>query len=429
MASSALSKKRKRDSTDDAGKVSFQLSNEPETRLGPVLVSYPALQPPKKTPFKCYIRPQQREAATEDEVLSAQTTFVAGEADTVEFVSSSETQSASAGCRYMVAVHNKRTNTTVLRPAPLHILSRQVKALKGIEPAPVSALERLQARSMLGETFGTKKAKANIRAAERNKVDVSAMEAVAGTIQASIEKNTVALPSKEEAKAIGDNARLIPAHNATADDPADVYPLHNIIPEVEWKALSISTFTSAPTDKDRLALLPFSRSKWVAHHLERIFAVTPISKQHIKILFYISSMLAFRSATFRMAERKDPIHERLARVPSLVVDGLLARFTETSRGSTDALTTPQTETNLLTHIFALMLRLDGYATDPTIVADDLSMTPTKINQLFKSLGCKIEKLKMTDLKRLGLPESAAATKRAILKAPPEFPKPKVLNRR
>lgn len=37
MASSALSKKRKRDSTDDAGKVSFQLSNEPETRLGPVL--------------------------------------------------------------------------------------------------------------------------------------------------------------------------------------------------------------------------------------------------------------------------------------------------------------------------------------------------------------------------------------------------------
>lgn len=102
----------------------------------------------------------------------------------------------------MVAVHNKRTNTTVLRPAPLHILSRQVKALKGIEPAPVSALERLQARSMLGETFGTKKAKANIRAAERNKVDVSAMEAVAGTIQASIEKNTVALPSKGKQRMI-----------------------------------------------------------------------------------------------------------------------------------------------------------------------------------------------------------------------------------
>ena len=31
---------------------------------------------------------------------------------------------------YLVAVHNKRTNATVFRPAPLHIMNQQVKALK-----------------------------------------------------------------------------------------------------------------------------------------------------------------------------------------------------------------------------------------------------------------------------------------------------------
>jgi len=47
----------------------------------------------------------------------------------------------------------------------------------------------------LGEAFGTKKAKANIRAQERNKVDVSAMEGVAQHLQDRIEQSTGALPT------------------------------------------------------------------------------------------------------------------------------------------------------------------------------------------------------------------------------------------
>jgi hypothetical protein len=98
--------------------------------------------------------------------------------------------------RYLVGVHNKRTGITTLRAAPLHILTHRVKALKGMDPTPVSAQERLQARATLGEAFGTKKAKANIRAQERNKVDVSAMEGVVGHLQDRIEQSTGALPTQ-----------------------------------------------------------------------------------------------------------------------------------------------------------------------------------------------------------------------------------------
>jgi DNA-directed RNA polymerase I subunit RPA49 len=98
----------------------------------------------------------------------------------------------------LVGVHNKRTKTTTLRPAPLHILTRTVKALKHIQPGEVSELQRIQARAALGQAFGTKKAKAAIRARERNKVDVAAMEGVAGHLQERIEMSTGALPTNGE---------------------------------------------------------------------------------------------------------------------------------------------------------------------------------------------------------------------------------------
>jgi DNA-directed RNA polymerase I subunit RPA49 len=47
-----------------------------------------------------------------------------------------------------------------------------------------------------------------------------------------------------------------------------------------------------------------------------------------------------------------------------------------------------------------------------------------VNNLFKSLGCTIEKLNATELRRLGLPDSAGLTKRAVLRMPLTFPKPR-----
>ena len=41
------------------------------------------------------------------------------------------------------------------------------------------------------------------------------------------------------------------------------------------------------------------------------------------------------------------------------------------------LTPPQMETKLLTYMFALCLRIDDYATDYSVLAQDLRMAPTK----------------------------------------------------
>ncbi|KAI0628513.1 A49-like RNA polymerase I associated factor-domain-containing protein [Trametes polyzona] len=147
--------------------------------IGPHLTfsQFPSLEPPKSTPFKCYIQ----KGADKNAPFEAQPTIVAGEAETVEFFTADGPLS-STGCSYMIHVHDKRTNTMTLRPVPLHILTRQVKALKNLRPIEVSTEERMAQRNNLGEAFGTKKAKAAI----------------------------------QEAKATADSSRLIPPCNADA---------------------------------------------------------------------------------------------------------------------------------------------------------------------------------------------------------------------
>ena len=73
--------------------------------------------------------------------------------------------------------------------------------------------------------------------------------------------------------------------------------------------------------------------------------------------------------------------------------------------------------------------------------------PERVNDLFKALGttrllqvvmthrlilfalgCTVGKLSSQDLRRLGLPESAGNEKRAVLKVPLTFPKPKLRRR-
>jgi DNA-directed RNA polymerase I subunit RPA49 len=115
------------------------------------------------------------------------------------------------------------------------------------------------------------------------------------------------------------------------------------------------------------------------------------------MLIYASVMFAFRSAAGRNGNipERTALLERLAPAPEVVVDGLLARFTETPRGyakcvghrlhdcldahvgACRARMTSENETSLLTHLFSLCLRVDEYATETALIAADLKMAPTR----------------------------------------------------
>ncbi|KAF7373579.1 Rpa49 subunit specific to nuclear RNA polymerase I [Mycena sanguinolenta] len=355
---------------------------------------------------------------------------VAGETDAVEFESNEEETRhvAGAGCRYVIAVHNKRTSELTVLPTPMspYILTHTVKALKSIEPAPApSALEYLKAKTALGETFGTKKAKAAIRARERNRVDIGAMEGVMDFVMAGIDNASGGLMTTEEAKDVADANRQVPPFSLEATEPENIYPLHGIIPEPEWKALPVSVFYEAGSMRERNQVLAFRGSEWINARIEATMTKNAGGdkdrKHQLRILFYIAAMMAFRNTTSRKFKKED-LATKLRNVPEAVVDSLLARFTETPRGSTQPRTTPQLELRLLAHILALCLRVDNYAADHALIARDLSLGVDKVTQVFKSLGCKMITLSERERTRLGLPDSVADEKRAVLTAPVQFPK-------
>ncbi|KAG8716127.1 DNA-directed RNA polymerase I subunit rpa49 [Ceratobasidium sp. 395] len=401
------------------------------SKLGPVLAHFPSLAPPEKTP--AYIYGSNARAIDKTKGSS----ILVAETPQIEYVSTNQDQAADGTgytCQYLVAVHDRKNNTVTFRPAPLYDLTRTVKALKNIEPQAVSQAQRAQARNVLGEAFGTKKAKAAIRAAERNRVDVAAMKDVQDFVVESVRDGTSALPTKgqtflilfvighlssltDEVVEASLSTRLIPTPNTAATTPAEAYPLSNIVPSSELESISIQPFISASTSQERRALLPFRHSTWLNHRLTQMFVANEsISKTKLKSLIYASILLAFRNtAGFTLSKANtDPraaLREKLdsAMVPDSVFDGFMERFTETARGGRPAVT-GQTETKLFTYFLALCLRIDSYSVLIGTLATDLKLTPAKLATYFKSLGCKVQ--------------GTGDEKRAVLTVPLTFPKPK-----
>jgi DNA-directed RNA polymerase I subunit RPA49 len=100
--------------------------------------------------------------------------------------------------RYLVAVYDRAESSLTVLPshkAP-YILTRTVKNLKSAPLTVSTPLQYMEAKTALGEAFGTKKAKAQLRAMLRNRVDVNAMEGVMDHLQQGIDKGAASLLTK-----------------------------------------------------------------------------------------------------------------------------------------------------------------------------------------------------------------------------------------
>ncbi|CAE6459776.1 unnamed protein product [Rhizoctonia solani] len=420
--STSLKRKRGADTSENgASAAKVKVLKTTSTEVGPVLAHFPSLAPPAETPAHVY----RSKFSPPDAALENTSTILVSETSKIEYTSTNQDYAAAGHgytCQYMVAIHNRKDNTITFRHVPLYDLTRTVKALKKLEPQAVSQAQRMQARNALGEAFGTKKAKAAIKAAERNRVDVGAMKDVQDFVVDSVRGGTSALPTKDAVTEMTLSNRLIPTPVLTAATPSEAYPLANLIPPTEFDSISIQPFLTATTPEDRKALLPHRHSTWINGRLRALFETgQSVSKSKLKCLIYVSILFAFRqTAGYTLSKAAgDPraaLRERLdsAIVSDLVFDGLIERFAETARGGRPAVTS-HTETKLFTYLLALCLRIDGFSTVILPLATDLKVAPPKLTTYFKTLGCKIQ--------------GTGDERRAVLTVPLVFPKPKSLTKR
>ncbi|KZO97495.1 Rpa49 subunit specific to nuclear RNA polymerase I [Calocera viscosa TUFC12733] len=397
-------------------------TNYPDA-CGPIIANFPAVTPSSSTSFNCYRHVEDHEPRVAG--FMSQKSILSGTNDDVHFISvNRDAAAASAGAfsEYVVAIHDRSNDSITIRAAPLYIMSREVKGLKELRSTEGSATRRIQARNMLGQTFGSKRSRAAIQAAERNRVDVSAMNEIAHHLQEDININTRTLPDMDETN-YGDNSRPGPPPNLDAEEPAQVYSISTIVPEPELKACPTRELLAAITEEDRARILPYSRSGWINQHLTFIAQHSKVDKLRLRLLFHISCMLCFRQANM---SRGDPgkLKERMSRVPPVVQEGLWARYSEASRLSQPNRVTSEMDVKLLAHLFVLTLVVDDFAADIGAIASDLHLPAARVVKIFHAIGCKMETPNLTDRNRLGLPKDAPLDRRAFLRIPLNFPKPR-----
>ncbi|KAM0786126.1 hypothetical protein ACM66B_006936 [Microbotryomycetes sp. NB124-2] len=388
--------------------------------------------------------------------------------------------------QYMIGVHDKKNGTLTLHAAPLHSFTPTVKAQKSTATTGAQGTQSLfsQQKAALGSAFGTKKAIRQLNAQERNKLDSesfgtgAASTSLQSHLLSTISASSSNLPTLQDVTHEANLARATnPTPNMDATRPEDVYDIHSIVSKSELAAIDLTKALEAATFKDFQGTLPYRRSKFVTTQLRRLWSSRPkaaveerrdqaeqqdeaedgqeaksvLPKWHLsnkdqdklKLVIHISQLFAFKQAVSNgrdAALERNKMQQKLGGAPMTIVDALLERYSQGQRvGSSSTASassagkaerrkfTATSEIKLLGYLFVLMLKVDGFSTDVTTVANDLGMGSKKVGEIFRSLGCKLLIPSAPDIEKLVNNKVAASKsdarklKQAVLKVPVEFP--------
>ncbi|ORY25719.1 RNA polymerase I associated factor, A49-like protein [Naematelia encephala] len=429
MSSQDINKKKRKsttghDSVPSKGDVRVVVG-ESSTGAGPVFANFPSVRPSKTTPFTVYSRDPS--GSTD---LPGQRTMLAGETEDVEYYSSNrdkEKPSDGLDCQYVPAVYDPSTRTLSIHPsAPLYLMTHRVKRLKAAAlysaTPPDARAEWRAKRNDLGEAFGTRKAKTQIKADERNKVDVGAMQGVKGHLMEMIGEKPVIDEGPVKP------SDLIPVPDIETSEVDKVYTRESLLPASEYSAIDVTALVKASDDRGRTGALPWRRSRFIEDKMRSIVnSAFPSStkRANLRMCYYLSSLLAFLDLSPRLPKMSSSeLPSKLSGMPPQLINGLISRFAETTGKKHQV--TDTTRTKLLMYICCTYLYLDGWSVEIGKVAADLKLSPTKVGDMFKSLGCQVIVASPEERERQGLNlVEAQKNKRAVLKAPVVFPKQKL----
>ncbi|WWC61294.1 uncharacterized protein I303_103875 [Kwoniella dejecticola CBS 10117] len=425
MASSSQTTKKPSKRKSEAGSLGHSdvqvIVEEASTSAGPAFVNFPSVRPSKNTPFTIYTRDV---GSSSD--LTKQHSIIAGETEDVEFFSTNRDHNLNtegADCQYLPALYDPSTGQVHIHPStPLYLLTHGVKRLRASVNAPLldkQAHWKAQ-RNDLGETFGTRKAKTQIRAEERNKVDVGAMQGVKGHLMGSIPE-----------LAMNDGPILanesIPTPNVTTSDPSEVYPRDSLISSQEWSSIDVKSLQQADDDETRQKALPWRRKVgWIQGRIRYFNSLEDktIRRTQLRYVFYLSTLCLLRENAAVLS--KVPVAELSSKfpgVPSQLLDGIIKRFAEPKEKR--YVITEKLHVKLLAWICVLYLHVGGFSVDTGRVAQDLKLDKAKVENMFKNLGCRVDMDTPAEREKKGITTAeASANRKAVLKAPVVFPKQK-----
>ncbi|GEQ67553.1 hypothetical protein JCM33374_g1218 [Metschnikowia sp. JCM 33374] len=329
---------------------------------------------------------------------------------------------------YVVALYDPKEKSVELYKAPMipsSVTSLEHRVHKGPKVKSRGQLNFVQ-RNALGEAFGTKKAKAAIANLERNRIDADKLQDMEMDIIDNVTELTSDMPSRADLQDTTSLVRPTPVANEEATSVEDIYTLDAIIPQREWNSIRVSSVMEEESSEQRMELMPYTKSVFVAKHLDKYVSLA--NTQKVQMLYYAS--LLFGVYNNRRVKDKTTLLEKLGNKPAeILIDGILERFAVEKRSGSFAKTKdrsfaidPFHEDKLLCHLLVLLFHIEGYSLDVIPLAHELNMKPTRITGLFRALGATIKPAGASMAQELGLSKKEAmAYKVATLRVPFKLP--------
>ena len=300
-------------------------------------------------------------------------------------------------------------------------------------PLTFHSAQTLSARSELGLAFGTKKSQKAIRALTANAIQPSpsksetgtqsssALDPLASAVVSSMAASTSSMPTREEMQAEIDETKPRPKPNTQAETPAEVYPVEELVGGVEvLKAVGVKEWI----DKVKAGEDVQTKSLFVARRLRATVQSGDVRK--LKILKYLLLLVEwFKSLKpgargGRRVPKLEDLPDLVAGWGSDIANSVSRRFAEGG-----ALNKWHFD-NLITHVLALTLTIDNYATDSHDILQDLKLEAKDLAKYYLELGCGVALPTENERTALGLVKAEAATHRiARLRLPLVFPKMRV----
>ncbi|KAJ2516046.1 DNA-directed RNA polymerase I subunit rpa49 [Coemansia sp. RSA 2049] len=409
----------------DAGSKKIEVSiDTSRAAVQPVVASFAAAVPPVASTFATYKSVDKNKASE---------CIVVSETEKIEYVGQTfeDNKPLFTGCQYLVGVYDKTTDTVTFRTAPYVRINSTIKSLKdstGVVDRDISS-RIIQARNELGEAFGNKKRKAQIRAEERNRINMDSVKGDMSVIEASIGVRTSSMPTAQDLKGLENANRPIPKYDPEATKPEDIYDMDDVLPKPIVSHINVTPLTKA-TDVDGYRQNLPVRSLFVLKKVESLLLNQ--RKPDIDLLrrvVYLSYLMKFFTFSASALKNRDKCVELLMCAPE-VSDQIFEKFTECVAGSVNpdgspvVIRTPASESKLVCHIAVLMLAVNNWVVYPLELSADLGLPIRKAEKFLTSVGCKLEVASADEIATCVMSKrpKAGASKKAVLKAPIEFPK-------
>lgn len=425
------SKKRKRQSHGVEGQSKKHIGDggrpinvvQQERGLHPVLVSAPGIVTPDVS-FKTFVKPRSSRTAPQDLPTRSTHNLLLHSQDHPRLDFTATEIALDDSLTHYVAIYDPTTRQLQLIPTSHLSLRSTLRSEKAADER--HGRTYLQQRQDLNREFGTKKSKKIL--AERT-FNAIVNNDPKGKTKPDDVQNAI-LQSMPDAPAGGSTAeddlrasldtKPIPTPNLAAGNVEDVYPFSVLVPPSEARLVDVSEWQEKMRREEDV---PFSH-RFPAFRLQGLVKGEQIER--LKALKYLHILLEFNDTlpsssgkSAKKVPKKEVLAKRLSHWPDALVTLVRKRFASEANDMTK-----WHQQKLHTHMCALSLFVDHWATDTSNLKDDLRLETREIQQYFREIGCKVAAPTEADKERFNITktkDAARSVRVAKLKLPLEFP--------